>query len=394
MKNGITSFLKSKNGLSTLAVLLALAIPSYVPITIAAIVMGAIFVWIVYLLIHDGMTLRKNMEHTHFCVEQVALIVLLFSCAYDIITNIGHDGEMRWNEYLLTAIIIILFVVHCTCIGCQDYIVLFVKTCNIWILFSMCEVVIRVLMFHSKDYFLFLCGYDNGLGAFLPPIICMNLFLLRNNKRDILMLLGTIAGVVQVFLVWSVTSMMSMLMLLVFFLATKFEIISRILSPFVIMMCGGAVFLFVVVLNAYNNTVTRLIITKLMHRTMDLSNRTYVWQESFKYIKGSLLLGHGADTDGQIALFGVPNAHNFYLDIASRSGLIGITLALICFILSIIVVKKSENKTGRLLLSAFFVLLIPMQFESYCNYSGYSLYYLPLVMSICMNRMILNQHSL
>ena len=81
----------------------------------------------------------------------------------------------------------------------------------------------------------------------------------------------------------------------------------------------------------------------LIGRESNFSARTYIWESAIEMIKEKPLFGNGKD--GDLVFFGrQTQAHNFYLDVAAKYGLVVIALIIFLVIVIGIYMKKGTNK--------------------------------------------------
>lgn len=313
------------------------------------------------------------------------LLVSVAFCLISLYSNYNSGGDLYWYGVCTKIMAMILFVHCCYLTNTVRPIYNFTVACDLWIVISFIDVSIKVIFgnFDSSSDLLLLCGYDNGLGSFLLPMMALNLYFLKNKKRNILVWSGIVLSILQVFMVWSVTAMVGMILMLGFAFFVRKNKYYKIFSPLVVFIAGISVFVFVVLLRVYDNSVTRWIIQDLLGRTMDFTSRTRIWDVAFLMISQSPWIGHGRSVDAQRALFyGASSAHNFYLDVLCQVGIIGLALLLIAFSMIVFKSQKSYKNNRYYVAGLLFWALVAQQFESYCAYSGYPLFF--VVMAFAM----------
>ena len=96
---------------------------------------------------------------------------------------------------------------------------------------------------------------------------------------------------------------------------------------------------------------------KIIGRTSDLSMRTYIWDSAVALIKERPIFGNGKD--GDVHLFGgQTHAHNFYLDLAVKYGIITLVIMIITIVLITLSIRKSRNKELVIVGSLFLLTLL------------------------------------
>lgn len=118
----------------------------------------------------------------------------------------------------------------------------------------------------------------------------------------------------------------------------------------------------------------------LVGKKTTFSGRTSVWKDYIYVIPEELLIGHGSLSkpelevlfDGTISQ-SMPHAHNIYLNVTFQTGLIGLVLFFLIFLVAVTHFREIEKKKVRYAFEAFLgVLMLMSQFEAY----NMELYYL------------------
>jgi len=128
-------------------------------------------------------------------------------------------------------------------------------------------------------------------------------------------------------------------------------------------------FFFFIVWNSADNWIVKGI-TGLLNRNMTFSGRTVIWDKIKPLVKQKWLLGNGLETEEVILEKLKPvqavHAHNLYLDILYKNGLIGFILIAILFFLLTVYKKKLKDQHVRYFLEAFLgIFMLMCQFEAY-----------------------------
>jgi len=310
---------------------------------------------------------------------------LFLYCIISIIINLTNQGDDVWTGQLVTCLTCILFVILAAQKEKINYIYSFALGCNIWIIISFFDVLLKYLHFHSEFYGnLVLCGYDNGLGAFFLPIICIQLYLIDMGGNRLILSASIVLASLQILLVQSLTPLIGLILIAIIRITKTNKIISSKINPWIMLLADYIVFV-VLVIQSLRIPFIEWFLTQVLHRSTDFSSRTRIWQSALMYFTSSPIIGHGRNEELQRTLFfRVSSAHNLFLDVMTQSGLIG--FALITFVLIQIVNNKKRTKESKLLLIVFLILVLIMQFESYCAYFGYPLIFLAMTILIYGNR--------
>lgn len=357
--------------MSIFAFLYGLSFADFLPIIGRREVIG---VFAVVFFAMEIQTFRKAIKSKGF-------MFLCVSFAYfmtNLIINLVKQGGMLWNVNCINCIAMIFFIHQCCLRGHIRALKSFLLACNIWVLISFVDVTYNVFISHSVEstwHWYLLCGYDNGLGAYLLAIMILNLiFYIRRLHRPFVLLFATLAAL-QLFFVWSVTAMIGVILIAIVYYCVVHNIFMRLTNAITISCLSIIVFIIVVIMQTYRNPLTEWIIAGVFRKSMDLSIRTLIWMNAISNLQVSPLIGNGFAIDKFSEIYyGNAAAHNIILDVLNVSGIVGFILFLAMIVLILRTsIEKNLEKDVRFALSAFSVFLVILQFESYANYYGYPL---------------------
>lgn len=317
------------------------------------------------------------------------LVVIMFFLL-NIAINLKNGGDNSWSLLLFNCLVGVSFSHQCYIQNTIRPIYLFTITCDIWVILSFIDVVYKVLFtnYDSHKVFLLLCGYDNGLGCYLIPTFCLNYFLLVIGKKKSLAIVSMLLSTIQIFLVQSATAMVAISLIALLAYLSRNNLIRKILKPIYFLIISVVTFITIIVFRAYDNKIMRWIIEGILHRSMNFTGRTSVWNKAIAYFLTSPIWGHGRDAMYQKTIFfNVTSAHNIYLDVLTQCGIIGLTLFGLVLLIISLSNKNDLSQEKWFLQVAFFALIIALQFESYCGYNGYPLvfilqmlaYFIPMI---------------
>lgn len=167
--------------------------------------------------------------------------------------------------------------------------------------------------------------------------------------------------------VWSVISILSTIGILSF-LAFE-ELSNHGFRISLIWSIIANIFLFFSIAVLQNFNIFSKIIMGIFNREATLSGRTRIWSLAFNAFLQSPLWGVGK---GQgIALFGLPTAHNRYMNTLFTSGIIGMFFLLMILFCLHKKLQNTDEKIVRIFLIFFTILLLAMQGETYEGYPFY-----------------------
>lgn len=311
------------------------------------------------------------------------MILILLFCLETLSSALINKSDISWIGMQVYVIGTILFVYYCYQIKSIRPIYIFTCVCNIWVITSFFDVLIKIMSgFNSSTQTLILCGYDNGLGAYLIPILSLDLYFLLKGKNKIYMAISAALASAQVLMVWSATALAGMAMIIILYFVIKRKTVKRLLSPWILFAISWGIFAFVIVMRTYDIPIVRQIVEGVLHKSLDFTGRTAIWDRAFIFILRSPIFGSGRHFDYQKTFFlGVSSAHNFYLDVMCQSGIIGLFFLIFIQINLVFTSKMRDSVEERFLLNCVFLAMIAMQFESYCGYDGYPLFYFALMLA-------------
>lgn len=369
--------------LDVFAIVFALSFAEFIPIVATLPFKLLLLFTAILILVTEG-----SKKPLNFDVVTVAIFLFGCVCFY---SNVRHNGDITWSKNCLNIITISVFSYLCRS-GCSERSLLyFTLTSSSWIWISLVNVV-ATLGFKGADMslHLILCGYDNGLGSFLLPIYCLNLFYIHRDIHKQYFTAVSFAIFLQLLLRWTVTALAGFMIATV--AAIVFIFWKRSRKSLLLILTAVLIFVvvFIIYLKIYDFGPIKWLITSVFNKSMDFSGRTVLWDIGFSLFGRSPILGIGRNGEYQMLVFlGVPAAHNFLIDILDCSGVIGMFLFTFAFCN---LDWRLRSESGSLFLCCFLCLLIAAQFESYSAYQGYPLYF--LVMNLAVSEPMLDKAHL
>ncbi|MDY2936703.1 MAG: glycosyltransferase [Fusicatenibacter sp.] len=114
------------------------------------------------------------------------------------------------------------------------------------------------------------------------------------------------------------------------------------------------------------NTIVRLIMTKIFHYSADLSGRALLWSGAIEKLKGHALLGYGRSVQDYIPAWGgFFSSHNFWLELLLQGGFVAVILFVVCVCICYQNSGKYlQTKQGKTAAFAFLVMMISAMMES------------------------------
>lgn len=168
--------------------------------------------------------------------------------------------------------------------------------------------------------------------------------------------------------VHSATSVVGLTLLLIYSLLFNRKWTRRFLN-IKIYTFFHAIFFYMFVWNSWNSVFLK-IVTEVLNKDLTFTGRTLIWEAIKPYIREHWLLGNGL-WNGElmaekIGMVQAVNAHNLYLDIWFKTGLVGFSIIALLFCICCSKLRKQDKAEVRYFLEAFLgILMLMSQFEAY-----------------------------
>lgn len=215
---------------------------------------------------------------------------------------------------------------------------------------------------YKDNYFL---GYDNIHITIILPAISIGLLKIKMEQKQFIMTtLILVTSFISIYLRWSATSVFGVTLFLLFIIFYKLKITKKFgITSYIVI--NIAIFLLVVILSVQN--IFTYLIVDLLHKDLTFTGRTFIWDKALMYIKDSMIWGNGVENPAlTFDRLGVFHAHNFYLDLMYRGGVIALTIFIIILFVSGKKFSKFQgNDLGTIISFTIFDFLVIFQVEAY-----------------------------
>ena len=231
-----------------------------------------------------------------------------------------------------------------------------------------------------QNYFL---GYDNGHIVVFMPALFFTLWNAYYSKKYTLMITAWISVYLSALICRSGTTMVGLAALLFLLIIIHFPAVRKFLFNWkTVSAVIIGIFIFIIVLR--RQEVFQDLMMKYLGKDGTFTGRVYLWDRAFEIIRKNRWLGVGDASETNVELFTLNSqklayAHNEFLDIMVRSGIIGLFLYLTCIARTIKVIKLNKGlhiKSWLTFMASFWLM---MMFESYSNYSLYYFYFILMI---------------
>lgn len=291
--------------------------------------------WIGYMMLTTGL-LRHKIKMNSGIVGLVIFWIIYIS---NNIVNRVYDSDIINNA--LSSLFLMWFIIYESKKGnFKNILLALTGIFKTWIWIQFISVILTKNGIHLfgtlvGDYLYFL-GTDNYSSFMLLPMLGIVLFSQQyctclektSKKAYIYVILYTLINLYTK----SYTAFISGSIVLTLFLIYNMK--RNLLKIFSVkkLLCGILLFVLLVVVFDIPKYFS-FILVDILHKGISLSTRTYIWDATLQHIKERPILGFGSTTAEQVKSFffyGTTHAHNIFLDLMIRTGIIG-TISYIIF---------------------------------------------------------------
>ncbi len=232
----------------------------------------------------------------------------------------------------------------------------------------------------KTDHIIHMIGYKNNWFVWLFPYSLLSQIIQDKYKTNTTF--DTFISIFSAIYSESSTCILSLILFYIVVYGRSFTIVRY----FERLMTFWKVFFMALILN-FSIVILRVqeifafIIEDILHKNLDFTERTVLWDQALFKILKSPFYGYGNGSNGKflnLAGYEVP-AHNLFLDITLQGGLLALLLFLVILVVTCKNISKISNiKMGILLNMAIFFMLIAGLMETYFSKN---LFYVPLLLS-------------
>ena len=317
--------------------------------------------------------LNTKKEFLYFAAMNLYFILIAAST----LINGGDIKLALWGSMILGNAMAMLI-----CIGISDDAENFLKTIYYMHIILIILNLFTVLNYAPKEFDHWqygtmndkmLFGMYNGFIQWMLPAQVLG-YIIRNkyeNKNNFFLvgyILLCLIILFTLFYVGSATSIVTFLILDIFLPAFNNKKAQKIFNLTTAISANVLLFIYIVILRA-DNRLTEFIV-KIFGKNITFSGRTYIWDETIKWIKKSPIIGNGIEfrefRAEKIEAPSASYAHNLGIETAYRGGALG-CMALAAYIIIAVkdVFKVPETKIKGALTMFVFCFLLDSLFEAH-----------------------------
>lgn len=216
----------------------------------------------------------------------------------------------------------------------------------------------------------YLFGYRNNMIMMIMPAMIFSIVrsLRYYNRLSLSSVLISLFSILSVILAFSATSVIGICIFVVCVLMAIIGFMPKIFNIISYLLVNVAYFFGVIILRVQD--AFAFIIVDMLGRDLTFTGRTSIWDRALNAFYKSPLFGIGEiSNDMSRSLIGATHAHNYYLDLLYKSGIVGFVLfSAVLIICGISLYKNHSNgKIPFIVSGSLLAFMIMLQSEAYYN---------------------------
>lgn len=326
-----------------------------------------------YLIIFFMYISNKDYKNLSFILYFIFYgITVIFS------TIINNGDILEYLKQFLNFLMIILFFNICI----KRYKEKFLRAASIFFIFINVINLITIIAYPKGMYINtadnwsnWFLGYKNGFILYLIPAVIFSYFYdnITKNKMSIMTIITLILSIITLILVRSSTSIVGfalLLFVLVFRKQLKNFRIFNLKNCIIIYL----ILFFAIIIFRLQEIFSYLIVD-ILGKSLDFTNRTYIWDTALEFIKNQPFCGYGYVSSALRAIrFSYSQAltcHNQLLDLIYQGGIISITFISLMLVALNKKIKKCDNKEIKVVIIGCILSYLIMMLTEYYNFQYY-----------------------
>lgn len=232
---------------------------------------------------------------------------------------------------------------------------------------------------------------DNFLGYYYIPFIVIVYLDSRNKGKRIQhynLLFWVLICLISLVKAWGVTCLMIFIVFAVTLVLDKNHFFSMI-TPLRSFIINAGISWLVIIFRIQN--LFEWLIVGILHKSMSLSNRTYVWRAAIANFLQKPILGYGTAKGGRLSInYAVEVnrtyfSHNMFLEVLIQGGIIALVSLIFVYAYANWRMKKCNEKEIRAIIFLAIFSLLLMQFSEFALYIPFA--NLPLILCFFNNEL-------
>lgn len=320
------------------------------------------------------------LSHNLFKLSPIVYIFFLYRLILTISTYINHGNV----AYAFTSSIIMLFGIISLDLSikvdCNKTITLL---SNIFLIYMIINCISYPIINHftiSNDSVSYFLGIRTRFTDVCVPAIILSLVSdqINYNRIGRKSIISIILGAINILMAWVGTGVIGIALIIIFLLLKNKKSIFNFMHSTKALIFSLFINIGIVFFKIQN--LFSFIIVGILHKSLTLSSRVYVWDLAIRKISRKPILGYGLNESGTfINLWGYElQTLNQILQLLAEGGIIALIIFLILIYICYKVIKKNRTKDLNTfyLFLFIFVMIIMMTTERYANYIYF---YIPIL---------------
>lgn len=207
----------------------------------------------------------------------------------------------------------------------------------------------------------FFLGHRNNSIEYIIPAICSKMLLnfMNNKKNTFSSFLLFIIAILTVILTWSANAILVVAFLVFSLMLPTEKIMPKILNAFNFFVIYLSSCILIIIYRLQEKF--EWLIVGILHKSLDFTYRTYIWDKALKWIKKSPFIGYGYENEIlKRSKISHPNScHNYMLDFFYMGGIVLVIDLLLCLFLIFNKLKNNKTWASKILsytLCGYFIL--------------------------------------
>ena len=284
----------------------------------------------------------------------------------------GNDGMKRSLEYAFATVMICLIIEYGILKNLRAFLesqIIFFGSLTYGNLILVC--IFRKGMYSTMNGFYpenWLLGFKSGHIAFQAAFLFfLTIFTVLYKEKLRFAYISTALIMVSSFLVKNRTACLVLLPFFIIMLFPKMLDKTKIFNSVTLSLTGIFFTVFIVVFRGQK--IFKWLIVDILHKRLDLTNRTFVWDKAFKEIKVYPFLGHGYKTFWFNSV--IQTTHNEFVEVLYKCGIIGlfIFLSIIGYtVVKLFRTRKQDISKWISLFLGLYLLMFVLEQHAFANF--------------------------
>ena len=264
----------------------------------------------------------------------------------------------------------------------------------IFLIYSIINLIDVFINFDGKDVNnSFFLGMDNRFIFYFLPMICFSIITEDGSKKSrYLTITCFIISIFTIIYTWSVGALIGIIIYFIYFIILTYKKTKYKKNLFDFNKCFLIICLVNILLVVFKiQYLFSDIIINVLHKDLNLSGRTYLWNIGLKKFLQSPFIGYGINKEYLMSyLWGLNHYHNYFLNCLYQAGVIGFSIFVGMNIMTGNKIKKYNNSKNVKIISCTIIISLIL---SLVDTLDYPFFYVLFTLGYNANYLIENSNS-